>query len=123
MIIDGFYPFMYKSTAVNAYHQYLISTLPKDEIEPEQIPVLLAKDATKDSLKKIMNGYNSAVIVKGALNNVSALRLWSNRSFWMENYGDEEVMVKMQNQTFDNNYNISWHSFRRNILLFILVWI
>jgi hypothetical protein len=92
MVVDGFIPFMYKSPVVDAYHKYLISTL-KEDVEPEDLPILMAADATAESLSEITNKFNSPVVVKGVLADVDAIRLWGNKSWWMENYGDENIMV------------------------------
>ena len=84
---------MYKSPLVDAYHKFLVSTLGED-VEPESLPTMLAADATYDSLNKITNGYNTPVVVKGALSDTEAVRLWHNRSWWMDHYGDENIMVR-----------------------------
>ena len=91
MIVDAFYPFMYHNQYVDMYHKFLISRL--EEREEEQLPELLLKDANKDSLYKATNGYTIPLIIRGALANVTAMKLWSNRSWWMENYANESVMV------------------------------
>ena len=91
MIADAFYPFMYHNQYVDMYHKFLISRL--EEREEEPLPELLLRDANKESLYKATNGYTTPLIIRGALANVTAMKLWSNRSWWMENYANESVMV------------------------------
>ena len=91
MLVDFFHPFLFKSTWVEQYHSYLVSNLSeKPEMRTVEIPRELA---TKEYIYQVSNGYTIPVVIRKALGDVPALSIWGNKSWWLENYGDEEIAV------------------------------
>ena len=83
---------MFDDIYVQKYHDYLMSRLPD---RPAGTPIVLQpEDVTHDSLYKISQGYTVPVIIKGAIKDAPAVKLWANKTWWIENYGDEEVLCK-----------------------------
>ena len=91
LIADAIHPFMYHNKWVNGYHSFLMSMLPDRDEEPAfELPLA---NLTKDSLYAASNGYTRPVVIRRAVVNVPAVKQWSNKTWWMENYGEENVMV------------------------------
>ena len=93
MLVDFFHPFLFNYSWVEQYHSYLISNLSeKPELRTVEIPRELA---TKEYIYKVSNGYTIPVVIRKALDDVPALNIWTNKSWWLENYGEEEIAVSI----------------------------
>jgi len=80
---------MSKSAWVWRYHQFLVSTLPDRPELPA--PELSIEGITFEKLKAASNGFTRPVIMRGAADQAAAFPHFGNRSWWIENYGDEPV--------------------------------
>jgi len=96
MIVDYMMPTngwkMFNDPYVERYHEYLISRLP--DIPEKDAVVLPLETTTKETLRAASHGYTVPVIVRKAAADVQAITKWTNQSWWIENYGDEEVLCK-----------------------------
>lgn len=78
------------------YHQYLINQLL--DKEESSIPILYQHNLTYDSFYKASHGYTFPVVLKGSNNSYSAINIWNNQSWWMNNYGNNTVLCKDINE-------------------------
>jgi hypothetical protein len=95
MVIEFFTPFPFKifsSPLVLQYHEYLMSKLP--EIPELPAVELSLQDLTRESLRIASHDYTFPVVIRGALKDLPAIKLWGNASWWIENYGKENVLCK-----------------------------
>ena len=106
MLVDYFYPFIFTSTLVAEYHSFLISRLP--DREPLPVLELALQDATKESVYKSTKGYTIPIVIRGAISDLPAVTgsEWTNISWWLENYGDEEVLVCLSHVLYSYFYDI-----------------
>eukprot|EP00341_Mesodinium_pulex_P000424 CAMPEP_0116966254 /NCGR_PEP_ID=MMETSP0467-20121206/49733_1 /TAXON_ID=283647 /ORGANISM="Mesodinium pulex, Strain SPMC105" /LENGTH=308 /DNA_ID=CAMNT_0004655711 /DNA_START=20 /DNA_END=946 /DNA_ORIENTATION=+ len=93
MMLDFFTPFKaFDSPLVARYHQHLVSQLPdRPEIPLVELPL---EQATKESLRIASRDYTFPVVIRGAMNELPALEKWKNVSWWVDEYGNEEVLCK-----------------------------
>jgi len=96
MVVDYLSPAdgwkMFSSPMVQKYHEYLLSRLP--EIPEREAIILPLETVTKESLRIASKGYTVPVVIRGALPDLVALKQWTNKTWWLENYGNEEVLCK-----------------------------
>lgn len=83
---------MFNDPYVARYHEYLISRLP--EIPEREAVVVPLEGCTRESLRAASKGYTVPVIVRGAIPEVPAVSKWTDKQWWLDNYGDEEVLCK-----------------------------
>lgn len=96
MVVDYLSPGgwkMFDDPYVQKYHNYLMSRLP--DVEEKPAIVLPLEGTTRESLRDASNGYTVPVIIRGAVKGVPAIQKWTNRTWWIENYGEEPVLCKM----------------------------
>lgn len=96
MVVDYMTPAdgwkMFNDPYVQRYHEYLVSRLP--EI-PEREPIILPlEEATKETLRAASHGYTVPVIIRGGMKDAEAVQKWGDKQWWLDNYGDEEVLCK-----------------------------
>lgn len=95
MLIEFFTPIPFKlftSPLIISYHEYLVSKLPDiPETPAVELPL---SELSKESLKIASKGYTYPVVIRGALSDLPAIKKWNNISWWLENYGDEQVLCK-----------------------------
>jgi len=62
----------------------------------EEIPALeLSLDQlTKESLRLASHDYTFPVVIRNAMKDMPAITKWNNITWWLENYGNEEVLCK-----------------------------
>ena len=77
---------------VQKYHAYLISKLP--DLDPLPAVELPLEYATFETVERLSHGYTIPIIIRGALKNATALTTWTNKQWWIDNYGDESVLCK-----------------------------
>jgi hypothetical protein len=102
MVIEFFTPFPFKlfsSPLVIQYHEYLVSKLPDvPELPAVELPF---EELTREALKLASKDYTFPVVIRGALKDLPAIKLWGNASWWIENYGKENVLCKYVVKTGD----------------------
>lgn len=102
MVIEFFSPIPFKlfhNPLVIKYHEYLMSRLPDIPEEPAlELPL---EQLTRESLKLASKDYTFPVVIRGALKDLPAIKVWGNASWWMENYADENVLCKYVVKTGD----------------------
>ena len=74
------------------YHLSLIDQLP--EIEPMELYEIPLNELSHDELKLRSKSFTEPVVIRNALTENDVLKKWNNISWWIENYGDEEVICK-----------------------------
>lgn len=93
VLVDFFTPFAsFKSEMVSNYHRSLVDPLP--EIPAKALYEIPMKDLTHEELRIQSRDYTIPVVIRNALADVDVLKKWDNISWWIENYGDEEVICK-----------------------------
>jgi hypothetical protein len=93
VLLDFFTPFSaWNSPWVSKYHRSLVDPLP--EIPAKKLYEIPISELTREELKKRSMGYTTPVVIRGALADHKVIKEWNNISWWVENYGDEEVMCK-----------------------------
>ena len=93
ILLDFFTPFSaFKSEWVANYHNSLVEKLPI--IPAKELYEIPIEELTKDELRIRSNEYTTPVVVRNALAGSDILKKWNNISWWVENYGDEEVICK-----------------------------
>lgn len=98
ILADYYYePFViFDSPLAESYHNFLMERLPDSPEIP--LPELSLDKLTKDSLYEMSNGYTFPVVIRGLLKDLPAVQSWGNKTWWAENYGDEEVLCKYVEQ-------------------------
>jgi hypothetical protein len=93
MVVDFFSPTWkaFGSPWVKNYHSYLISRLPDREALPAV--ELALEGITPEKLEKASHGYTVPVIIRGGVKDTAAIKLWTDVNWWVDNYGDEPVLV------------------------------
>ena len=93
IIADYFLPWKsFTSPMVHRYHSFLMSMLPdRPELPARE---LLLSEATRETLAAASRGFTVPVVIRGALKNSIALKQWTDKNWWLENYGDENVLCK-----------------------------
>jgi hypothetical protein len=102
MVIEFFTPIPFKlftSPYVIQYHNYLMSKLPEiPELPALELPL---EDLTRESLRIASKDYTFPVVIRGALKDMPAIKVWGNASWWLSNYGNENVLCKYVVKTGD----------------------
>jgi hypothetical protein len=80
---------LFDSPIYEAYHQFLVGRLP----EVPEIPLIEIHhtEATFENLSKLSNKFTWPIVVRGLLENSTALTKWNETDFWMQ-YENEEVL-------------------------------
>lgn len=93
ILADFFTPWAaFKSDWVSKYHRSLVDPMP--EIPAKELYEIPIAELTKDELRIRSNEYTTPVVIRNALAGLDVLQKWNNISWWVENYGDEEVICK-----------------------------
>lgn len=98
VLLDYYYePFViFNSPLAKSYHEFLMDRLP---VRPEvPLPELPLEKLSKESLYEMSKGYTFPVVIRGVLKDLPAIHTWGNRTWWAEQYGDEEVLCKYVEQ-------------------------
>jgi hypothetical protein len=91
VFVDFYTPWvLFDSKVFDMYHQFLVSGLTeKDELPLPEMP---ASEATYESAYKLSKGFTFPIVVRGLLGNTSGVKNWGNHSWWVNNYGSEELL-------------------------------
>ena len=90
VLIDYHTPWvLFDSPLYESYHQFLISRLP---VIPDR-PLLEIdhSEATFEKLQTLSKGFTWPIVIRGLLENSTALAQWNETDFWMQ-YAHEEVL-------------------------------
>jgi hypothetical protein len=90
ILVDFYTPWvLFDSPIYEQYHQFLLGRLPERAEEPLiEIP---HTEATFEVVQKLSQGFTWPVVIRGMLENSSALQLWNEEEFWRQ-YASEEVL-------------------------------
>lgn len=97
VIIDYYTPWVaFESPLYHFYHKILVSRLS----EKPEIPLLelTAAEATHDRVFAASKGYTEPIVIRNLLGNSSAVQNWANPDWWINNYGDEELLCGTLNE-------------------------
>ena len=91
MTVDYLTPWVaFESPFYLSYHQFLVSRL---EERPEiPIPFLDSTNFSVDAVKQLGRGYTFPVVIKGLAKNSTGVQKWSDRNWWVSNFGDDEIL-------------------------------
>jgi hypothetical protein len=94
MVVDYLHPTwkMFNDPYVMKYHDFLMSRLP--DVPEREARIIPLEGCTREKIREASNGYTVPVIIRGAVADAKALHQWTNTTWWLENYGDEEVLCK-----------------------------
>lgn len=92
------------------YMKYLRNKIQKmPVVQPTPIPELSIDNFSREAMLKLSNGMADPIVIRGALRDSDAVKLWKP-DFFGENYGNETIVVRemlddvvrMQHRTFDD---------------------
>jgi hypothetical protein len=91
MFVDFYTPWkIFDSNLYEKYHTFITSRLPvRDELQLPEIP---ASEASMENILKLTKGLTFPLVIRGLLGNSSGVQQWGNHDFWIDNYGDEELL-------------------------------
>jgi len=101
ILIDFYTPWvLFDSPMFAQYHEFLVSGLP----DREEIPLLEINytEATKENVRRLTNDYTVPIVIRGLLQNTTAVKYWKDPDWWIENYGDEEALCGTQQAVIEN---------------------
>jgi hypothetical protein len=89
------------STFWRNYHLFLASTRP--DREPMPLPELQMKDFTRERFMEMTKNWTFPIVIRNVIpRDAQVLKDWANKTWWIENYGDEEVMCKPTDRTYND---------------------
>ena len=93
MILDLYTPWSQNDSIwYKQYHLSLIDQLP--DIKPKKLYEIPVNELTNEELRKQSNDFTLPVIIRNVIKNETLLNEWNNISWWINNYGNEEVLCK-----------------------------
>jgi hypothetical protein len=95
VLVDFYSPWvLFDSQWYDTYHQFLVNRLP---VRPEMpLPEVSASEADYDLVYKLSKGFTNPIVIRQLFGNTSAFQNWNNPSWWVENYGNEELLCGTQ---------------------------
>lgn len=91
MFIDFYTPWvLFESNLYDGYHQFLVSNLKEKPELP--IPELTPEEATVTNILKVSNGFTFPFVIRGMLENSTAIHDWNDPNWWLEKYANETVL-------------------------------
>lgn len=93
LALDFYTPWhLHDSNLWRHYHDLITSLRP--DRDPLPLPEIQASEFTREKLLELSDNFAFPLVIRGALKDMPALKLWSDKKWWIENYGDEEVISK-----------------------------
>src|SRR5689334_16658311 len=91
VFVDYYTPWvLFDSKIYDMYHHFLVDRLPeRPEIPLPEIP---ASEATYEKAYELSKGFSFPIVVRQLLGKTSGVANWGNHSWWVNNYGDEELL-------------------------------
>lgn len=91
LIADFYTPWViFDSKLFLMYHNFLVDRLQE---RPEMdIPSIPAEEATYDKVFQLSKGFTFPMVIRGLLINSSAVQQWGSKQWWVDNYGQEQVL-------------------------------
>lgn len=81
---------IFESKEFRFIHRRMVRSLP---VIPEvQVPELDASEATREAIVALSKDFTFPIVVRGGLKHSDSVKEWHKRSFWLDKYGDEEVV-------------------------------
>lgn len=91
LLVDFLTPWkIFDSPLFRQYHQFLVSRLEEQNELP--IPFLDMSNFSVEAFKELSKGYTFPVVVRGMLHNATGIEHWSKAEWWVQNYGDEQIL-------------------------------
>jgi len=90
--------YLHHSVVWNYYHD--IITAYRGPRDPLPIPELSVDEFTREKLLELSKGLTFPCVIRGALRDTDAVKNWAKAEWWLEHYGDEEVLVKPISRTY-----------------------
>ncbi len=101
VLVDYYTPWkIFESTLYEKYHNYLVSSLPvKDEIP---LPEIDYTEANFDKIVEMTNNFTFPVVIRGALKDSEGVKHWHSHDWWIERYGEEELLCGTLGQVVED---------------------
>lgn len=100
VLVDYHTPWvLFDSPLYEKYHQFLVNRLP--EIDEKPLIEIHHTEATFENLNKLSKGFTFPVVIRGLLENSTALTAWNEHEFWQK-YANEEVLCGTLFDLIDN---------------------
>ena len=91
MFVDFYTPWvLFDSPLYDKYHNYLLSN--KEESEELPIPELHADNYTVEDIHRLSKDFTFPIVIRGMVENATALDQWMDSEWWVGNYADERVL-------------------------------
>lgn len=91
MTVDFLTPWkIFDSPTFHMYHDFLVSRLSEQQELP--LPELDMSNYTVEEFRRLSQDYTFPVVVRGMLHNATGLKYWSDSDWWVNNYGDEQIL-------------------------------
>ena len=91
VLVDFYSPWvLFNSTIFEKYHNLSISRLQ----DREEIPLLEIdhSEASYNNVLKLTKKFTWPIVIRGLLENSTAINQWKDSEFWMQHYADEEMI-------------------------------
>jgi hypothetical protein len=84
------------------YHKFLTATRPDRPALP--LPEMDISEWSRERFMVMTKNWTFPIVIRGVLKESPALKNWANKTWWIENYGDEEVMCKPTDRTYNDKH-------------------
>jgi hypothetical protein len=101
VLLDYYTPWkIFDSDLYGAYHNLLVSGL---EDKPEiPLPEINASDATMEKVVEMTKEFKFPLVIRGILTNSTGVQEWHNHDWWIERYGEEELLCGTFGQVIED---------------------
>lgn len=102
MLMDYYTPWkLFDSTLYDHYHHFLVDSLPEKSEIP--LPEINASDASFENVRKLTKDYSFPLVIRGILStDAEGIQKWGNKDFWVDNYGQEQVLCGTFSSILEN---------------------
>lgn len=91
VLVDFYTPWVLMTSELySKYHNFIVSRLP----ERPELPLqeINANEASFEIIEKLTKGFTFPLVIRGLAANTTAVKQWSDKDWWIDNYGDEELL-------------------------------
>lgn len=93
LALDFYTPWnMWKSQTFQTWADFVISLRPEQPELP--IPEVHVDDATVEIVRKLSKGYAFPIVIRGAVKDTDAVKLWNDPEWWIKNYPNATVLCQ-----------------------------